>query len=100
MSPTVEQGISVWQLTDYEWFAATDRESAIACALELWGTPRQDAIEQCGLEIDAQPDDLDTSQINVAEDEQDSELISFRDQIKRLIDDGTTFPCFFSGIDA
>lgn len=112
MTPTAEQGICVYQLNDYEWFAGTDLESTITFALNLWGMTREEAIESGALWDDPaeyEPCTLDADHVDVGEADQydvgeaadpEGQLLTFRERLRQMIAEARQFPSFFCGIDA
>ena len=102
-TPTVEQGIKVFQISDYEWIAADSLDSAISCALKEWGMTREEAFGD-GIDRIEEPEDypcdLDNNLVNIDENESPKgEKITYREEIKRMIARGQQFPCFFAWQD-
>ncbi len=99
-----EQGIKVFRLNDYEWFAGADAQAVLAYALEQWGFKGKptDALNDGMYDEDFdRPCDLDASTLNGAEDAEDGgkEMITYRESIRRELAKGVTFPAFFCGIE-
>lgn len=99
----VEHGISVWDMDDgCEYCAGRTFEEALACAIESWSGDIPASAEQLAEWREGADDsacDLDAFKINVADEDGPAEVISYREQIRRLIAAGATFPAFFCGYD-
>lgn len=92
----VEQGIRVYSVSDYEWYAATDFQSAWVKALSDWGFTDPEEIaehRECASEGACNLDALKFT------DTDTDETMSFREQLRRLIANGQTFPVEFAAID-
>lgn len=95
----VEQGISVFDVCDgYEYYAATDFESAMVAALEFWGMTGE-AAKEAREAADSAKMHLDSNTMNVADEGDKPEIITFREQIKRLLANGEKFPTFLCGTE-
>jgi hypothetical protein len=99
-----EQGIQVYQVSDYEWVAAATEDEAVAFILKEWGYDDVKTAEHDGCfdRSDVAACDLDKNKINVAEDAEEGghELATFRESLKKHIAAGEPFPMFFAGIDS
>ena len=96
----VEQGISVWDLDDgYAFYAATDFKSAMAHALEDWGYTGEAAREARQAACSAKVD-LDANTVNLSDEGDEPEIITFREEIKRLLATGVEFPRFLCGMES
>lgn len=99
-----EQGIKVFQVNDYEWFAAASADDALACALKLWGYETAEVAETdgCFERGDVRQCDLDENKVNVHPDAEDGkrEIVTYRESVKRMLADGTKFPEWFAGRDS
>jgi len=110
LSPTplseshVEQGVAVYQVSDYEWVAAATEEEAVAYILKEWGYDNLGVAEfdGCFERDEVRACDLDKNMVNVAEDceQGGKDLITYRESLKRHIAKGEKFPMFFCGIDS
>ena len=100
---STEQGIKVFQVSDYEWIAAYTEDEAVAFSLKAWGYDDAKEAEEdgCFVRADVAACDLDGNKVNVSEraEEGDMELVTYRESLKRHIANGDTFPRFFAGID-
>lgn len=101
---TTEQGIKVFQVSDYEWVAAATEDEAVAFILKEWGYEDVATAEHdgCFERKDVAACDLDKNKVNVAEDAEDGgkELVTYRESLKRHLAKPEMFPLFFAGIDA
>ena len=82
--------IKVFAMNDYEWYAGRSVEEVRAHYAEVSGFQpgenTEDARELSGEEM----------QSGLYHDDDDSDAISFAQQLQRMIDKGTQFPCFFA----
>lgn len=93
-----EQGIQVYELNDMEWWIGRDKESTILAALEMWGMPRDEAFGQFNPESGVCEMDLDKNTVNVHPDAEDGgkQLVTFREEVRRIIAAGEPIPNFFA----
>lgn len=101
-----EQGVSVYQVSDYEFIAAATREAAIAFALDLWGYTGHDAAKRaendgCFNPADVGRCDLDTNKLQECDKDEEptGELVTFREELRRQMARGVVFPEYFAGFD-
>lgn len=93
-----EQGWRVYEVSEYEYYAARDRGMAISDALRDWGCSLEDGFPEGTDEVDAV--DLDQNLININEDEDPAgPIITFREQLRRLLADGKEIAGFFCALD-
>jgi hypothetical protein len=94
-----EQGVQVYELNDREWWAGLDKESTIEAALKMWGMPREEAFGTFNPVEGVYEMDLDKNKVNVHPDAEDGaeELVTYREEVRRLIAVGAEFPNFFAG---
>jgi len=89
--------LSVYEVTEGEWWIARTREDAIAAACKCWGVEpdSQDArllFSDCN-----QLTDLDLDRLRYSPDDDNEITRSFRDELAlRVADAGNTFPQFFA----
>lgn len=97
----VEQGVQVFKVSDYEFYAGWSQDNALAEAARQWGydTPEAAIKDDCLCMDDVEPCDLDEHKINLDEGS-GTDLITFRESIKRRLAAGETFPSFFAGFDS
>lgn len=100
----VEQGISVWDMDDgYEEYAGRTFAEAFECALRNWCGPDgpEDPMDRDNYDeaADEHALHLDANMINIADEGAPSQLISYREQIRKMIAAGTEFPAFFCGCE-
>lgn len=99
VDPFEEQGWRVYEVSDYEWYAARDKDMAVADALKGWGMPIAEGFPDGLDDVDAV--NLDLNKININEDESpEGPIITFREQLQRLIAMGGEVAGFFCGVDA
>jgi hypothetical protein len=95
-----EQGVQVYELNDMEWWAGREKSVVIAAALEAGGMTEAEAFDAHNPVEDVSEVDLDKNKVNINEDcLPEGPIISYREQIKRMIANGESFPCFFAGED-
>lgn len=97
--PYVEQGISVFAISDYEWYAAADFEGAWQAALTDWGFTDPNEIAEHRECADERRCNLDKTTIMLNQDEDEPERMTYRAWLKELIANGASFPSFFAAID-
>lgn len=89
--------IKVFKINDYDWYAATSLEEAIACSMEYSGLTLEEAYDkdvarECDPEDwmwDCEPSELG----GLTEEEKQKHKITFREFIQRCKDNGEEFPC-------
>lgn len=100
----VEQGLQVFQVSDYEWYLADSADSAIAAALKDWGyeSVEQAETEGCFDRSDVGACDLDKNTINLHPDAEEGakDIVTYREGIRRHVAAGEKVPGFFCGVDS
>lgn len=98
-----EQGIAVFAVSDYEWFAGASANAVLQFAAEQWGYKDiASAIADDACEPDAlSPCDLDRNTVNVHPDAEDGakDVVTYREALRRMIAEGQSFPAWFCGHD-
>ena len=96
----MEQGLAIWQVSDYEDIAAETKDEAVAFAVREWGydSPEQAEKNDAFDPAEVFAVDLDARQVNINEDEDPAgPILTYREHLKALIATGQKFPMFFAG---
>ena len=80
--------MKVFQMNDCEWWAAEDLESAKKACMEATGLPEDEACDD--------PHELSDEAMNRLIFHDDNETRTFKEQLDRMIVEGTEFPVFFA----
>lgn len=87
--------IRIYQVTDVEWYAAETGEAAMAALKEASDYDDEDMADLAsdGWPVEVDDGALDT--MKVSPGHTDEPLVSFRQWLKYLVDEGVQFPAFF-----
>ncbi|MGZ3235746.1 MAG: hypothetical protein ACXU8A_00050 [Burkholderiaceae bacterium] len=88
--------MKIFRMSDYEWYAAEDLESAIKCYMDDTGVSREDVDDDEPCEISQ--DEMDGLIYHDHEAEPPIEH-SFAVQLAIELKDGRPFPRFFAGTE-
>ena len=90
--------MKVFRINDYEWYAAETLDEAIAEAVRMSGLPADEAADDPVEITEKEMDQL--TFFDDMSDPESSQTRSFREQLQKMIDDGTKFPAYFAGTEA
>jgi len=92
--------MNIYQLNDYEWYAAETFEAAVVFAMDNCGVSREEAYDESY--GDEPLDDADLDGLMFFDDIENKETCqkrTFREHLALMVQAGAEFPCFFAGCD-
>ncbi|TES89015.1 MAG: hypothetical protein E3J94_06990 [Desulfobacteraceae bacterium] len=90
-------GIKVFNMSDFDWWAGADLESVKKAYLEETGLDAEEAFESDAPE-ELSDADLDRLRFHYDPDDR-SKTISFREQLENMVRAGMSFPCVFASTE-
>lgn len=90
-------GIKIFSLNEFDWWAGADLESVKNAYLEETGLDAEEAFEDDTPE-ELSDADLDRLRFHYDLDDR-SKTISFREQLEDMVRSGMSFPCFFGSTE-